>query len=144
MNRGLRSLCVAACVLAATSHAPTFAGDLKDVRGLWLSAAEDAVLDFQPCPDQPVALCGRIVWDKDAGTAASACGVQVAQMERFDGAAWRDGWVYDPRDQKRYKGVLRIKDGRLHLRAFVGSELLGQTEQLTRTASLPSTPRCAP
>ena len=82
MNTGLRSLCAAACVLAATPLTPAFASGPEDARGLWLSAAEDAVLDFQPCADKPGALCGRIVWDKDAGTPKAACGVLVAQLAR--------------------------------------------------------------
>lgn len=39
-----------------------------DAAGLWLSAQKDAVLEFKPCDDRSGALCGRIVWDKDAGT----------------------------------------------------------------------------
>jgi uncharacterized protein (DUF2147 family) len=95
-----------------------------------------------PCVDLPAALCGRIVWDKDAGTPADTCGVQIARLERFDGEAWREGWVYDPRDRKKYKGVLRVKADDLFIRAFVGVEVLGQTERLKRVATLPATPVC--
>jgi uncharacterized protein (DUF2147 family) len=68
--------------------------------------------------------------------------MQIAQLERFDKEAWRDGWLYDPRDKKKYKGVLRVKEGELHMRAFVGTEVLGQTEQMTRVETLPSSPTC--
>ena len=142
MNTGLRSLCAAACLAAAATLTPAFGAGPDDARGLWLSAAEDAVLDFQPCADIPGALCGRIVWDKDAGTPKGACGVTVAQLSRYDADAWRDGWVFDPRDGKTYKGVLRIKGGELHLRAFVGTELLGQTERLRRVQAIPAQPTC--
>jgi uncharacterized protein (DUF2147 family) len=70
--------------------------------------------------------------------------VQIAQLERYDNGAWRDGWVFDPRDGKKYKGVLRTKGSELHIRAFIGVEVLGQTEQLTRTAALPASPACKP
>jgi uncharacterized protein (DUF2147 family) len=113
-----------------------------DARGLWLTAQKDAVIEFGACPDRPGALCGRIVWDKDAGTPADTCGVQIVQLNRFDKDAWRDGWVYDPRDKKTYKGIVRAKDGMLKIRAFIGVEMLGETEQLTRTDSLPGTPVC--
>jgi uncharacterized protein (DUF2147 family) len=113
-----------------------------DAKGLWQTAEKDAVIEFKPCADRPAALCGRIVWDKDAGTPADTCGVLIAQLERYDNDAWRDGWVYDPRDKKKYKGVLRVKSGDLHIRAFVGVEVLGQTEQLKRVAALPDTPVC--
>lgn len=129
------ALSVAACV-------PALAAGAEEAQGLWLTAAQDAVLEFKPCADQPAALCGRIVWDKDAGTPADTCGIQVARLARFDNGAWRDGWAYDPRDKKKYKSVVRVKDGDLFIRAFIGVEILGQTEQLKRVSALPATPVC--
>lgn len=114
----------------------------QDANGLWQTAEKDAVIQFQACADQPGALCGRIAWDKDAGTATDTCGVVVARLDRYDGDAWRDGWVYDPRSSKKYKGVARVKSGDLYIRAFVGVEILGQTEQLQRVAQLPPSPVC--
>lgn len=113
-----------------------------DAQGLWMSAQKDAVLEFKPCDDQATALCGRIVWDKDAGTPAAQCGVVVARLDRFDRDAWRDGWVFDPRDRKKYRGALRVKEGDLHIRAYIGNEMLGQTEQLSRVTALPASPSC--
>lgn len=115
-----------------------------DAVGLWQTAEKDAVIRFAPCSDHATALCGRIAWDKDAGTATDTCGVEVVRLERHDGDAWRDGWVYDPRSGKKYKGAVRVKSGDLHIRAYVGTELLGQTEQLQRVAQLPSSPVCKP
>ena len=127
--------------LALLAVSATAAGP-DDAKGLWQTAEKDAVIEFKPCADRPAALCGRIVWDKDAGTPADTCGVLIAQLERYDNDAWRDGWVYDPRDKKKYKGLLRVKSGDLHIRAFVGVEVLGQTEQLKRVTALPDTPVC--
>jgi len=128
----------AALSLAASAQAAS----LDDAKGLWMTAQNDAVIEFKACIDAPDALCGRIVWDKDAGTPADTCGVQIARLERYDNDAWRDGWVYDPRDKKKYKGVVRLKGADLYIRAFVGVEILGQTEQLKRVPSLPQTPVC--
>jgi uncharacterized protein (DUF2147 family) len=128
----------AALSLAASARA----AGLDDAKGLWMTAQSDAVIEFKACADAPGALCGRIVWDKDAGTSADTCGVQIARLERYDNDAWRDGWVYDPRDKKKYKGVVRLKGADLYIRAFVGVEILGQTEQLKRVPSLPQTPVC--
>lgn len=122
--------------------APARGAGLDDAKGLWMTAQSDAVIEFAACADAPGALCGRIVWDKDAGTPADTCGVQIARLERYANDAWRDGWVYDPRDKKKYKGAARVKSGDLFIRAFVGVEILGQTEQLKRIASLPQTPVC--
>lgn len=133
-------------MLAATLSlvAPAQAAGPDEAKGLWMTAQNDAVIEFAPCGERPAALCGRIVWDKDAGTPADTCGVQIAQLERFERDAWRDGWVYDPRDKKKYKGVIRIKSGDLFIRAFIGVEILGETEQLKRVAALPATPACKP
>ena len=124
--------------LAASAQA----AGLDDAKGLWMTAQNDAVIEFKECNDAPGALCGRIVWDKDAGTPADTCGVQIARLERYANDAWRDGWVYDPRDKKKYKGLVRLKGADLHIRAFLGVEVLGQTEQLKRVSSLPQAPVC--
>ncbi len=121
---------------------PVQAAHPDDAKGLWITAEKDAVIEFKPCADKPSALCAHIVWDKDAGTSADTCGVQIAQMERYDDDAWRAGWVYDPRGKRKYKGVLRVKSGDLFIRAFIGVEVLGETEQLKRVTSLPANPVC--
>jgi len=131
-------------VLLALFVRPAFAAGPDDAKGLWLAAEKDAVLEFKPCTDTPTALCGRVVWDKDAGQPNDTCGVQIARLERYENEAWRDGWVHDPRDNKKYKGALRVKSGELHIRAFLGTEILGQTERLQRVADLPATPVCKP
>jgi uncharacterized protein (DUF2147 family) len=133
-------LTVTACLAAGA--ASSFAAGADEAQGLWLTAEKDAVIEFAPCAAGSTALCGRIVWDKDAGTPADTCGVQIAQLERFENDAWRDGWVYDPRDKKKYKGTVRVKGGDLFVRAFVGVEVLGQTEQFKRVTALPATPAC--
>jgi uncharacterized protein (DUF2147 family) len=114
-----------------------------DAKGLWMTAEKDAVIQFQTCPDKDTSLCGSIVWDIDAGTPADTCGVQIAQLDSYDDDTWRDGWVYDPREDKNYKATIRVKDEVLKIRAFIGVEILGQNELLSRTYSLPETPVCA-
>lgn len=118
------------------------AASVGEVGGLWMTAQKDAVVEFKPCSDREEALCGHIVWDKDAGTPADTCGVHIVRLERLAGDVWRDGWAYDPRDRKKYKATLRIKDGALLLRAYIGVEVLGQTESFSRVTALPPTPSC--
>ena len=142
MLSSIRLLCMSALLLQLVQ--PVLASSPDDAKGLWMTTEKDAVLEFKPCPDKSTALCGRVVWDKDAGKASDTCGLQIAQLERYENEAWRDGWVYDPRDSKKYKGALRVKSGELHIRAFLGTEILGQTERLQRIAALPSAPVCKP
>jgi len=124
-------------VLALTWLAPAQASQ-DAATGLWLSADKAAVIEFKTCADLPGALCGTIVWDKDAGTPADACGVTIAKLKTFENDAWRNGWVHDPRTKKNYKGIVRVKDATLTVRAYIGTELLGETEIMTRTESIPS------
>lgn len=136
----MKMLSIAA--LALTVSAAAHAASPDDAKGLWLTAEKDAVIEFKPCADKASALCGIIVWDKDAGTPADTCGMRIAQLDRYDNEAWRDGWVYDPRDKKKYKGAVRVKGGDLHIRAFIGAEILGQTETLSRVQATPAAPVC--
>jgi len=132
-------------ILACWSMAVSAQADgPDDAKGLWMTAENDAVIRFAPCAEGPGALCGTIVWDKDAGTPADTCGVRIAQLGRYEKEAWRDGWVYDPRKDKKYKGVVRAKADALSIRAFVGVEILGQTEQLKRVSAVPAAPVCKP
>ena len=128
--------------LMACAALPGHAATAQDAHGTWLSADQGAIIEFKECADAPGTLCGQIVWDKDAGTPADACGVRIAKLKRWDGEAWRDGWVHDPRSKKNYKGVLRAQGATLVLRAYVGVEVLGETEEMTRAAA-PAQP-CAP
>ncbi|MFZ2297497.1 DUF2147 domain-containing protein [Aquabacterium sp.] len=117
------------------------AAQAAQAHGLWRSADQRAVIAFAPCHDRAEQLCGTIAWDADAGTPADTCGVLIARLKRHDGEAWRDGWAYDPRSHKHYKAVLRVQQDTLKLRAFIGTELLGETEEMKRVSQLP--PGCA-
>lgn len=132
----LSALTCAALALLPLSAAHASANP-EQAKGLWLSADKAAVIEFKECGDNKDALCGKIVWDKDAGTPLDACGVLIAKMKKYDDEAWRDGWVHDPRTKKNYKGVIRVKNDILLVRAYIGTELLGETEEMTRAASLP-------
>ena len=128
---------IAITVLAYAWLAPAWAAP-DSVPGLWLSADKAAVIEFKACADPKDALCGIIVWDKDAGTPLDACGVMIAKLKQHRDDAWRDGWVHDPRTKKNYKGVVRTKGDTLLVRAYIGTELLGETEVMTRAAGIPA------
>lgn len=131
-------LAAPALALLLAPAASALAATPQDAQGLWLSGDKAAVIQFAPCDASgAAALCGRIVWDKDAGTPQDACGVQIAQLRQWDGNAWRNGWVHDPRTGKNYKGALRVKGDTLALRAYIGTEMLGETEEMARVAAIP-------
>ena len=130
---------VAMTMLASTALALAPARAAGDgVPGLWLSADKAAVIEFKACADASDALCGIIVWDKDAGTPDDACGVMIARLKTWQDDAWRNGWVHDPRTKKNYKGVVRTKGDTLLVRAYIGTELLGETEVMSKVESIPA------
>jgi uncharacterized protein (DUF2147 family) len=109
-------------------------------RGLWLTAEHDAVVEFGPCTDNGGALCGVIAWDQDASPSGkrASCGVRIAQLSHFSDGAWRDGWAFDPRTGKHYETVLRVTGDKMTMRSYVGIELFGETENLSRVDQLPA------
>ena len=129
--------CIATIAALTLGHVAQAASP-QDASGLWRSADQRAVIAFAPCKDNAAHLCGTIAWDADAGTPADTCGVVIARLKRFEDEAWRDGWAYDPRSKKHYKAVLRAQGDTLKLRAFIGTELLGETEEMKRASALPT------
>ncbi|NQE50153.1 hypothetical protein RB25_08470 [Herbaspirillum rubrisubalbicans] len=139
-----RSLMLLLAALSCTSGVLAHADEPADAKGLWATGSGDAVIKVDDCPDKTGALCAQIVWDKDAGQPTDTCNVRIAQLDHFEHGAWRDGWAYDPRSKKNYKATLRVKDGMLNIRAFVGVEMLGETESFTRVERIPPSPVCKP
>ncbi|MBN0987646.1 DUF2147 domain-containing protein [Amphritea pacifica] len=131
-------------LLTSTLFNPTTvrASGPDDAKGLWMTDVKDAVIRFDNCSDRPGALCGTIVWDIDAGTPADTCGERVIQLDNYTDEAWRDGWVYDPREDKTYKGKVSVEGAEMSIRAFIGFTVLGKTEHLARTDQLPASPSC--
>jgi uncharacterized protein (DUF2147 family) len=138
MRKRLMLLGLTAASALVMASPTTRAATANDAKGLWLTADKDAVIEFKDCSDTPGSLCATIVWDKDAGTPADTCGLLIAKLKRYEDEAWRDGWVYDPRSKKHYKAAVRVKQDTLSLRAFIGAEILGDTEEMSRVASLPA------
>jgi uncharacterized protein (DUF2147 family) len=58
------------------------------------------------------------------------CGLQIVELADFDGKMWKNGRVYDPTDGKSYRSALRLRDDKLFLRAYIGTEIFGETEKL--------------
>ncbi|MBS0031064.1 DUF2147 domain-containing protein [Chitinophaga sp. 22321] len=46
---------------------------------------------------------------------------------RYQNGQWEDGKIYDPTSGKSYTAVMKLKNGRLALRGYIGIELLGKT-----------------
>lgn len=114
--------------------------------GYWKTPEGDGIVQLKRCAlyrdAQPTALCGVVVWDSDAAnpnrTIPLACNRKVFEAAKFDDGVWKDGWAFDTRRKKFFSVKLRLKDDNLHVRAFVGSEMNGDTEIFTRVTTVPA------
>ena len=135
-----RILVAAALLLAATSALA------EEILGLW--DAGESHVEIYACGDL---LCGRITeldepldedgkekLDKNNSEPAlqsrPLLGMDlIAGFVRAGKKKWEDGTIYDPRDGKTYKCVMKLqRDGTLKVRGYVGIPLLGQTVVWTR------------
>lgn len=52
---------------------------------------------------------------------------------RFNEGKWVDGKVYDPKSGKTYSCEIKIKNGNMEVRGYVGSPMFGRTAIFTKT-----------
>ena len=133
-------------VIAAVLMHASAAAFGKDLLGLW-DAGESRV-EIYACGDL---LCGRIAeldesLDENGNEkldennpdpalrSRPILGMDlIAGFSRASDTKWEDGTIYDPRDGKTYKCVMKLqRDGTLKVRGYVGVPLLGKTVVWTR------------
>ena len=141
MFHALSRILVAAALLSAATSALA-----EEILGLW--DAGDSHVEIYACGDL---LCGRIAeldepldedgkekLDKNNSEPAlqsrPLLGMDlIAGFVRAGKKKWEDGTIYDPRDGKTYKCVMKLqRDGTLKVRGYVGIPLLGKTVVWTR------------
>jgi uncharacterized protein (DUF2147 family) len=133
--------------LGATGHA----ADDADERllGDWLTQDKDGVIRFARAATG--AIDGTIVGGNDPGRVDSRNpdpgerqkplrGKVIAKGFRYDGSEyWVGGTIYDPNNGSTYKCRMRVvPDGRLEVRGYIGTPLLGRTAVWTRVPGVPN------
>jgi uncharacterized protein (DUF2147 family) len=117
--------------------------------GFWLSEQQDGVIKI--VKNSQGKYEGRIVWIRDLhlGKVQKILDVKNQDESRHDKPVlnminlrdfvfdkdkkqWVDGTVYDPNNGKTYSAYLKMKEGKLHLRGYVGIALFGRTNIWTR------------
>ena len=93
--------------------------------GVWIDHTGRGAVEITECAG---ALCGRIVWLKDAGH-KSVCGKQIiGSARRSSGGTWDGGWIYDPDRDTRYSVELKLLDpNKLRVMGYMGSKLFSET-----------------
>ena len=136
----IRLMKVAACIFgvavlcSAVEASSVRAANLDSVLGNWSTEDGHGVIAIEPCGDS---LCGRIVGIVRAPGepmptdvhGVLECGLTIIKNEKPTGDGSWLGEVTDPRTGAMYRAKLWVDGmGKLRLRAFLGSPLLGQTE----------------
>ena len=133
-------------VVAATLTLVATSALAEDILGLWDAGESD--VEIYSCGEL---LCGRIAkldepLDEDGNEkldknnpdpalqSRPLIGMDlIAGFSRAGKRKWEDGTIYDPRDGKTYKCVMKLqRDGTLKVRGYVGVPLLGKTVVWTR------------
>jgi uncharacterized protein (DUF2147 family) len=128
------------CLAATLLHIPSTAADAPDIAGLWLTQDHSGVIDIAHCGE---GFCGRIVGmsqtrNDDGSIAVDSkgqpmCGLTILTAARPGNSGESQARITDPDSGKVYDGRLSVDArGRLHLRGYVLTPLLGETQIWTR------------
>jgi uncharacterized protein (DUF2147 family) len=127
-------------LLAALLIAGHSAAAATDISGWWLTQGGDGVIQISRCG---AGYCGRIVGMSQAlGPDGSVlrdnkgrpkCGLTILTVAGESNAGKWDGHITDPDNGEVYDSELSVDEqGQLHLRGYVLTPLLGQTQVWTK------------
>lgn len=139
---------ILACFLLLLAvNFPAAAQKADDILGYWLNADGEAKVQVYKSGKK---YYGKIVWLKnpnepngkpktDKNNSDNALkgrpiiGLVILTDFVFDDDEWDDGKIYDPKNGKTYSCVMKLKNGKLDIRGYVGVSLFGRTTTWTRT-----------
>lgn len=140
---------IAFILTALTINGVAQAQAAEEFFGNWITLDGEGIVRIERCGpvhgDSEISksmACAMIVWDKIAADVKSTkrhdCYRLVGRFKKFSSGIWEEGNTFDPRTQKSYRGKVRLKDGRLYLRSYIGNELFGETEIFKRVQIVPN------
>lgn len=117
-----------------------------DIIGTWLTASEKAKVQIYKTGNK---YNGKIVWLKNptyedgtpkvdknnpdkAKKSVPLMGLNMLKDFTFDDGEWEDGTIYDPENGKTYSCTMKLNNGRLDVRGYVGISLIGRTQTWIR------------
>jgi uncharacterized protein (DUF2147 family) len=111
--------------------------------GIWFDDTGRGAVEITPCGPS---LCGRIVWlqepaDKSGRPVTDGnnpdrnrrsrpvCGLEViGNVKQQRNGTWDEGWIYDPKEGKRYDLQLRLRSpDTLEVTGYLGVKFLSET-----------------
>lgn len=129
----MRRVTVIASAFAVSSLMPAAvasASAASDPTGIWINDTGRGAIEIKACGN---ALCGNVVWVKDAAD-AKGCGKQIIGNAAPAGAGlWDNGWIYSPERGRKYNVELKpLADGTLRVTGYAGLKFLSKTMIWTR------------
>ena len=119
ISRIVKALAVTTTIAAAATSASA-----SEPTGVWIDHTGRGAVEISNCGG---ALCGRIVWVKDADH-AKTCGQQViGNVKPVSAGKWDNGWIHDPDDGQRYNVEITAMGDRLKVMGYMGSKMLSET-----------------
>lgn len=112
-------VCAAGSVSAASSP-----------HGVWIDHTGRGAVEITDCSG---ALCGRVVWVKDAAD-EDGCNMQIiGNAKPVAGGKWDGGWIWDPERRSKFDVELTpIGEQKLKVHGYAGMKLFGETMTWTR------------
>jgi uncharacterized protein (DUF2147 family) len=128
-----------ALILTLLAVAPAQARAPQSTNGAWI--IQDLVIDIFDCQN---AVCGKIIWLRDAERRSDQCGRQIIWgLLPDDNRHWSQGTILDPDNGKSYSlSAVLEPNGTLKARIFSGMPLFGKTEILRRVDRHTLTGKC--
>lgn len=125
----------------------TFSQNADAILGDWFNAEKDGKIRIYKSGNL---YFGKLIWGKELyeadgktsrkdvnNTNALLKGrpllnLPILEQFEFYQNEWRNGKVYDPKSGKTYDGFLKLKDGKLEIRGYVGIAAFGKTTVWTK------------
>lgn len=119
-----------------------FAQDADAITGIWLTAEKDGRIEIYKSGDR---YFGKLIWGKklyeaDGKTLKKDVKNPDVQLRgrtllniillkdfTYDDGEWTGGKIYDPRSGKTYSSIIKVQDGSLILRGYVGIAAFGKS-----------------
>jgi uncharacterized protein (DUF2147 family) len=121
ISRNIKMVAAAAAVLAVARPAAA----APDPMGVWIDHTGRGAVEITDCGG---ALCGRIVWLKEAAN-NEVCGVQIlGDVKPAGPGVWDKGWIYDPERDSKFSVELKpLGEEKLRVTGYLGTKFLSET-----------------
>lgn len=131
-----------------TAFISTNAQQADAIKGTWLNDNKDAKVEIYQSAGK---YYGKITWLKNMYEAdgktlrkdsknpdvklrdRSLLNLHILEGFTYDDGEWTGGELYDPKSGKTYDSKMKVKNGKLEIRGYVGSPMFGKTTTWTKT-----------